>query len=541
MVIKVASVNQLRAIEAEADRKVMSYAKMMLNAGRAASRLLQERIDLSGSTVMVLLIGKGNNGGDGLVIATDLARRGAADVRLYLLEARPADDRHLSAAAESGARVTCWEDDNDAARLTQWIREADVIVDALFGIGVRLPLQGAAASLLRCVKARLSEASRKETVEVTNPAAAPDSSSRKRPYVFAVDCPSGVDCDSGLADTHTIAADATVTFIAAKWGLLTFPAAQYVGELLVSQIGIPDELPALQALATAVVDGALAAELLPPRPLDGHKGTFGKVMIVAGSSNYIGAVALAGEAAGRSGAGLITIATTKDLVTIVSSRLREPTWLPLPAVDGAIAKESNDQVVDAAQAYDALLVGCGLGLGESTRRFVWRLCAATALPGLVIDADALNALSTTSNWWAGLPADTIITPHSGEMSRLTGLSTREINRNRWCVAQQYAEAWGLVLVLKGAHTIVAAPNGQSSVIPFKSDALGSAGTGDVLAGLIAGLRGQGLGGYDSARLGAYVHALAGTIAAQEVGSSRSVIAGDVLDALGKAFGSIERA
>ena len=321
---------------------------------------------------------------------------------------------------------------------------------------------------------------------------------------------------------------------------MTFPAAATVGDLVVSQIGIPSELPALQQLQTTLVDSELAASLLPTRPLDGHKGTFGKVMLVAGSANYIGAVALAGESACRSGVGLVTVATGRKLIDIVASSLREPTWLPLSTDDGAINEGASETVLEAAHSYDALLIGCGLGLHESTRAFVRRLVDAGMQLPVILDADALNALSQQPEWWASLPAGTIITPHSGEMSRLTGLSTTQINGDRWQVARQYAAQWKVVVVLKGAHTIIAAPDGETSVIPIKTDALGTAGTGDVLAGLIAGLRAQGVNAFDCARLGAYVHALAGTIAKEVVGSSRSVIAGDVLSALGTAFEQIER-
>ena len=361
------------------------------------------------------------------------------------------------------------------------------------------------------------------------------------PFILALDCPSGVDCDSGSVDPCTISADATVTFIAAKPGLLTFPAAEKVGDLVVAPIGIPATLPELERVTTCLVEGKLAASLLPPRPQDGHKGTFGKALLVAGSRNYIGAVALAGEAACRSGVGLVTVGTTPELISIVSSGLREPTWLPLSAECGAISEQAVDKVVAAAKTYGALLIGCGLGLHDSTQAFIRKIVNAAELPPLILDADALNALSQLPDWWRILPAGAIITPHSGEMSRLTGLSTAHINRDRWNIARQYAAHWKVVVALKGAHTIVAQPNGEASVMPFKTDALGTAGTGDILAGLITGLRAQELSAYDSARLGAYVHALAGTIAAENSGSSRSVIAGDVLAALGSAFERIERA
>nr|MYD10667.1 NAD(P)H-hydrate dehydratase [Chloroflexota bacterium] len=375
--------------------------------------------------------------------------------------------------------------------------------------------------------------------DVVSPARPARGRRGRRAMVFAIDCPSGVDCDSGRADPSALAADITMTFIAAKPGLFVFPAAALVGELVVSRLGIPQDLPALERLPARVVDGALAAALLPQRPLDGHKGTFGKVMLAVGSANYIGAAALAGESACRSGAGLVTVAATSRVVGIVAGQLREPTWLPLADTEGAIAESASGALAEAAQAYQSLLIGCGLGLHKSTRAFVWRLLNADALPPLIIDADALNALSSRPDWQRTLPPHTILTPHSGEMARLTGLAMEEIQADRWRVARRFAEAWNLVVVLKGAHTIIAAPDGRASVIPFKTDALATAGTGDVLAGLIAGLRAQGAAAYESACLGAYVHALAGVLAAERVKNSRSVIAGDLLDALGDAFDQIE--
>ena len=539
-VIKVASVSELRAIEAAADRSLMPYAQMMLNAGRDASACLQRRVNIGPETRILFLIGTGNNGGDGLVMAQDLAERTAAEIRVYLLKARDFSSVPLQGAARIELPTTAYHDDRDLSRLTQWAREADVIVDALFGIGARLPLGGDAVAILDCVSECLAAMTAAAPDKVVCPARPERGQRGRRPMVFAIDCPSGVDCDSGKADPSALAADVTMTFIAAKPGLFVFPAAAFVGELVISRIGFPTDWPALQQLPAQVVDGVQAAALLPQRPLDGHKGTFGKVMLAVGGANYIGAAALAGESACRSGAGLVTVAATNQVFSIVAGQLREPTWLPLADIHGAIAEAASDALAEAAQAYQALLVGCGLGLHESTRAFVWRLLEAASLPPLVIDADALNALASRPGWPQSLPRDTIITPHSGEMARLTGLASTEIQSDRWRVARRFAEAWGVVVVLKGAHTIIAAPDGRASVIPFKSDALATAGTGDVLSGLIAGLRAQGAAAYESACLGAYVHALAGLIAAERVKSSRSVIAGDLLDALGAAFERLER-
>jgi len=515
MAIKVASVEQVRQVEAAADRRGLSYAQMMQNAGAAACQLLLERMAVGESTRVLFLIGKGNNGGDGLVMARQLAQTSKADIHLYLLEART--DEVFSAATAVGLPWTAVADDETGSVLRGLAGKADVIVDALLGIGGRPPLRAKLKTALASVREAASET---------------------KPFVLAIDCPSGSDCDRGEIDEAALPANVTISFIAAKPGVLTFPAAASVGDLVVSQIGIEDKLPELQRLSTVFMDPSLAKSLLPARPLDGHKGTFGKAMLVAGCANYIGAAALAGEAACRSGAGLVTVATTRQLVDIVASNLREPTWLPLASVDDCIAEDAVQTVIEGARGYQSLLVGCGLGLHASTQAFV-RSLLESDLPPLLLDADALNSLSRLPNFWQRLPAETILTPHSGEMARLTGRSTAEINGDRWAFARHYAERWQVVLLLKGAHTLIAAPDGRISVIPHKTDALGTAGTGDVLAGLIAGLRAQGLSAYDSARLGAYVHAQAGTIAAQAVGSSRSVIARDVLGRLGLAFAATE--
>ncbi len=538
--MKVASISQVREIEAAADRSLMSYEQMMLNAGAAASALLQRRCRISSATKITFLIGKGNNGGDGLVMAHNLALSTAADIRLYLLAPRDSADKNYQAVLSDGLSVTLAAEDHDGRQLACLIASADIIVDAVLGIGARLPLRGKAAKALKLAKDCLSQyAAKTRGRDEAMSSSACSASMTARPFILAIDCPSGIDCDTGAVAENVIAADATITYIAGKPGLFTFPAARYVGDLEISTIGIPLSLPELDQVQTSIVDASLASSLLPDRPLDGHKGTFGKIMVVAGSPHYIGAIALAAESAYRSGAGLVTVATARRLAEIIAAGLREPTWLPLPEADGAIAESAADSVVEQVGRYDALLVGCGLGSRQTTQAFLRGLLASDSLPPLVLDADALNLLSRDSRWWASLPADTIITPHPGELGRLTGLSAKEINADRWAVARQCADEWNLVLLLKGAHTLVATPDGRNSVLPFKTDALSTAGTGDVLAGLIAGLRGQGLNAFDSARLGAYVHASAGLIAAESLGSSRSVIASDVLAALGRAFAALE--
>lgn len=538
--MKVVSVKQVREIEAAVDASIMSYDQMMLNAGRAAATYLLNRLDMSKQTRITLLIGKGNNGGDGLVVAHHLAEKSPAEIRLYLLEPRSEDDRNYQAVVEDGLTIANAQDDHDNRVLKNMINSADVIIDALFGIGINLPLRDHAAKLLRTVKQLLeSETASYGDIATLDPTTPNQLPSTPKPFVFAIDCPSGVNCDTGEADTNTIVADETITFIAAKHGLFAFPAAKYVGRLILSQIGIPDNHAELANRSHFVVDNYYVKTHLPARPVDGHKYTFGKAFIVAGCKNYIGATALSGESAYRAGTGLVTIGTTESIIKAIASRLREPTFEYLPDTDGSINESAAAIVIEKSQSYTSLLVGCGLGQHQATQNFIKSLIKHDQFPPLIIDADGLNVLSTIDHWWETLPRETILTPHSGEMARLAQVTTDEINNNRWEIASQKAQEWDVVLVLKGAHTLVAAPDGRIGVIPYKSDALGTAGTGDVLAGLIAGFRAHGISAFDSAVVGAYVHALAGIIAQQQAGNSRSVLARDVLKGISGAFKQVE--
>ena len=536
--MKLLTVAETRRIEAAADESLLTYAEMMGNAGAAASKRLQSRLALNAEHIVLFLIGKGNNGGDGLVMALDLARTCPAQLRLYLVGERPEADELLASARDEGLFVANASDDRDLRLLRSLTLSADVIVDAVFGIGLRLPLRGTAAKVLSAVNRSIDERDIIAPGEANN-AADPSSLRRaRRPFVFALDCPSGVDADTGF-DSHAIRADETISFIGAKRGLLTFPGAAWVGDLVVNDIGIPSDFAPLRDIKTTVIDAATAASLLPARESDGDKRSFGRALIVAGCANYIGAVSLAAEAAYRAGCGLVTVATTDQVIGRVAGILREPTWLPLPDDDGAIAESAWEIVALAARTADSLMIGPGLGQGLSTAIFLYALLGEDKLPPLTLDADALNILSKSDKWLENVPAGSIITPHAGEMRRLTRIRDGYFDRSGYERAAQAAEVWKLIVVLKGAHTVVAAPDGRMAFSPFKSDALGTAGTGDVLAGVLAGLSASGMEAFDCARLGVYVHALAGVMASREVGSSRSVVAGDVLSSLGAAFGALE--
>jgi NAD(P)H-hydrate epimerase len=558
----------MRAIEAAADAAGYTYASLMEHAGRAAAdRALHLLAEIATPKVTVL-VGSGNNGGDGLVAGLLIAQGNPeALVRFYLLGPRPDDDPFLPVAREAELFIASATDDGDKRVLRNMIASADLVLDALFGIGVRLPLRDEAARVLRAVNQSINERRRAlpEAIRL-NPAQTGQIARPPRLYVLAIDCPSGLDCDTGAIDKNAIPADETITFIAAKPGLVTFPGAAAVGALRLANAGVPLDFKALRGETTWLVDSASVRERLPERGPDTHKGSFGRVLIVGGAVQYTGAVGLAALAAYRSGAGLVTAGVPRPVAASLAAHLLEATWLGLPHDAGVISKEATPIVMAELAQFSALLIGCGMGSEKTTADFLSALLQSQsdgrgvvkralgfgnspaadaaaaapppALPPLVLDADALNLLAGMPSWWEQLPAGTILTPHPGEMARLAKLETAAVQANRLALAREKAAAWGVILVLKGAHTLIATPAGEVAVLPFKTDALATAGTGDVLAGLIAGLLAQGLKPFEAAVVGGYVQGLAGTLAAAGQ-SSRSVIAGDVVQHIGAALNAIE--
>lgn len=535
--MKLVTAAEMQQIEREADANGLSYAQMMENAGSGLAQYIAEFYELPGQKRVMALVGSGNNGGDALVALVKLAVRGW-QACAYLNKWRPEDDPLLQRAREAAVDIYCAEDDPDYARLCSLIQSYPVLMDGLLGTGLHLPLRPRTAALIGFVQQCILGMD-------------------ERPHVVAVDCPSGVDTDTGEAAAETIPAELTVTMAAIKQGLLRFPAADLVGELLVAPIGMVDQTPTWQAVRRTAPDQAVVRCLLPRRPRYSHKGTFGTALVVAGSRNYTGAALLAGEAAYRVGAGLVTLAVPESLHAVLAGRLVEATWLLLPEEMGVISGAAAPLVLDHFNRVTAVLIGPGLGLEETTRHFLELVLSPTVhgarsrigflgqelaakplpqplpvvkVPPVVVDADGLKLLARLPDWFARLPPMSVLTPHPGEMSVLTGLSKEALQGDRIAIAEEYAARWGHVVVLKGAFTVIASPNGDTAVIPVATPALARAGTGDVLAGLIVGLRSQGVEAYDAALAGAWIHAQAGIYAAEDMGNTASVLARDVLAA-----------
>jgi len=544
--MKLLTADQMRALEQRADQSGNTYAMMMERAGKAVADAIAARIDAREKRVLVL-VGPGNNGGDGLVCARHLHDAGAR-VSLYLWK-RAADDAdaNFKLCLERQLPVARAEEDTAFETLRPLVRASDLLIDALLGTGVTRPIEGLLKDLLAAVKEELGK--KWELEELIPPSLAPRPSRR----VVAVDLPSGLNPDTGALDPAALAADLTVTFAFPKIGQLTFPGAGAVGELVVADIGIPAAWA--NPDAPDVVTARELAARLPARPPNSHKGTFGKAMLCVGSANYVGAAFLAGTAATRAGAGLTTLALARAIYPMVASALHETTFVVLPDDLGALVPDAVPVLRERLEDYDALLIGCGFGRDPKTIEFVQRLIGMGAkaktqigfsstpvekekrepLPPMVIDADALYALAQSGEWWTRLaPNAAILTPHPGEMATLCGLSTGEVQANRANVAKKFAAQWNQVVVLKGAHTVIAAPDGRATRLPFATPALATAGTGDVLAGTIVALLAQHLAPFDAAIAGAYLHGLAGVIAEREIGRA-GVVAGDLLPRLPEAI------
>ena len=516
--MKLVSVAEMIAIEQEADMGGHSYAVMMEHAGRGLAESVNSAYSYDCNTVFGL-VGVGNNGGDTLVALSYLQNWGWS-TSAYLLKPRRDADPLVARYLKAGGTLLKFSEDPGYGVLSASLRIHDVLLDGVFGTGIRLPLRGSMAATLDFVRTCIAE--------METP-----------PHVVAVDVPSGVDSDTGETASETIPAEMTVTMAAVKQGLLKFPAFEMVGDLRVVDIGLPEGLAAYDRIQREVVDAGWVGRVLPSRPLDAHKGTFGTVLVIGGSLNYSGAALLAGEMAFRSGAGWVTLAVPEPLHAALAGDFTEATWLLLPHEHGFIAADAVHIVLANLSKPTTVLIGPGFGLQETSREFISRLLSAQSnLPPLVLDADALKLLADIPGWAGRLPAPAVLTPHPGEMSILTGLSSREIQTKRIEIAERFAVQWGHVVVLKGAFTVIAAPDGRTALVPVATPALARAGTGDVLAGLIAGLRAQGMDAFESAAAGTWIHAQAGLLAADLIGTTAAVLAGDVLSAAVDVLGDL---
>jgi NAD(P)H-hydrate epimerase len=506
----------MRAVDRRAITELgIAGATLMENAGRGAADVIADRFPAlvpreRRSRPVLVVCGKGGNGGDGFVVARTLRRRGL-NVRVLLAFA-PAEIRgdaalKLAALRRAGIRPGLLGD-RDFERA---LAEASVVVDALLGTGTRGAPSDAVAN----------------AIEAINRSGRP---------VVALDIPSGLDADRGSASPATVRASVTVTFAGLKRGLLLSPGAELAGDVHVVSIGVPAGEVA-RGVTTFLLECADIAPHFPPRPRDAHKGTYGHLLLVAGSLGKTGAAALAAMAALRSGTGLVTVATPESQQPIVAGLVREPMTLSLAETPArTVAAAAHPSVVEAALSRDALAIGPGLGLEAETQDVVRRLTRDLQRP-MAIDADGLTALAGHLELLRQAPAPRCLTPHPGEMARMLGVKIGAVQDDRIETLRTFATAYRVHCVLKGAASVMGVPDGRVFLNPTGNPGMASGGTGDVLTGIVGGFLARGMEPAVALTAAVYLHGLAGDIAAARVGQE-ALVAGDVIEALPAAFAAL---
>ena len=484
---------------------------LMENAGRQAVAAMEAVYSDLLDRQIAVLCGRGNNGGDGFVIARTLVQRGA-DVAVFLI-GRVADVRgdarlNLEILGRLGVTVVEIADSQAWELHFSEVQDCTLIVDAIFGTGLKAAVSGLIESVIADVNAS----------DIP---------------VVAVDLPSGLSADSADPIGPSIEAALTITLAAPKIPLVLPPAELRAGDIVIADIGIPDEVlegvdgPHLELLTRPAM-----RELITPRSPDTHKGDFGRVLVVAGSPGKTGAAHLAATGCLRSGAGLVTVATAAPAQSILAAMAPEYMTEAIPSDAEGLDPDEVERVIDLAR--DVLAIGPGLGQGRGTREFVRRIVDRATMP-LVIDADGLNAFTGAPDRLAGREGrDVIITPHPGEMGRLVGMSTDEVQASRLDVARNFAASHHVYVVLKGHRTLIATPDNKVFINPTGNAGMATGGTGDVLAGMIAAWLAQLLDAEAACKLAVYLHGMAGDLAEADEGEV-AMTAGDLARHLGDAF------
>ncbi|MDA0263380.1 MAG: NAD(P)H-hydrate dehydratase [Chloroflexi bacterium] len=496
--MKIVTAAQMTAIEQASEKAGVSTGVLMENAGLAVAVAARDLLGGAAGRRILTLVGPGNNGADGLVAARHL-RRWGAEVTCFVVSGRPDPDPKMDLALEYGVRVIGAAEAGELGRL---LARSALVIDAVLGTGRARPLEGPVKeTMLSLARAR---------------------SAASPPNLLALDLPTGLNADTGEVDPSGVPCDITLALGYPKAGLLNFPGTEHAGELRVLDIGVPPNLPEETEIDLELLDRRWVADRLPQRPLNSHKGTFGHVLVIAGSRNYVGAAYLASQAAVRSGAGLTTLASPESVYPIAAAKSTEPIHLPLPEdSEGRVNLQAAEVIFNGSRRYSNILVGCGLGLSDGVTKFVEALLFNNANRGVpvLVDADGLNNLARIYGWPERVQGPITLTPHPGEMATLTGLSNAEVQQNRVAVAREYAAKWNVCLTLKGANTVIAQPDGMVRVAPFANPGMATGGTGDVLSGIIAGLAAQGLSPSEAACCGVYIHGEAGRQMVSRLGSA----------------------
>ena len=478
---------------------------LMENAGKSATEIIIKTVPESIQTkTCVILCGSGNNGGDGFVVAR-LLQNVTKKVVIILADSIPkTKDATVNYEKCKDIGIEIFDAQFDLQRAIIEISKANIIVDAVYGIGFHGSLPEKVAEIL-------------------------SSANDANAFRFSLDIPSGADANTGDADKNTFSADVTISFGATKLGTLLYPCKTYCGEIKVADIGLFESaFDNIGAVLLSITENQMP-HILPERKPDSHKGTYGKLLIIAGSKNMSGAAALSVLSALKSGVGICTLASTKTVIDRVASNIYEPTYITLPENNvGGISADAVSILEKEIDKYDAVCFGMGVGNTADTKTLLANIlnCARKTL---IIDADGINALSSCIDLCKDTTAKIILTPHVGEMSRLTGKTILEINENRINIANDFVKENFVTLVLKGANTIVASAN-ETYINTTGNCGLSTGGSGDVLTGIIGSLSAQGLNPLTSCLAGVFLHGKAADVATENIGKA-SLLPTDVINTL----------
>lgn len=481
---------------------------LMENAALKVVEEIKQTLETIGGKTVYIFAGKGNNGGDAFAVARHLYNKGAR-VKVFVT----ADKSDIKGDAEINLKIL----ENMKVQVEELTREqqlkkakneladASLVIDGIFGTGLKGNVRGIAGSVIDMVNA-------------------------SGKTVIAIDIPSGVSGETGQVLGKCIRADKTVTFALPKIGLIVHPGCEFSGELVTADIGIPAEAIDEMDIKTHLIDMEYVMSVLPARKVQSNKGDYGKVLVITGSPGMTGAGILAGSAALRTGAGLVYMGVPSSLANVYDACLTEAVTIPLEDNgSGCLSDDSIKQAVGQLRGKTVAAIGPGLSVNEGIVKLLGEIISNSDIP-LVLDADALNAISRDVQLLAGLKAEAVLTPHPGEMSRLTGMSIEEIQNDRIGAAREFSCKWNVIVVLKGSRTVVAMPDGTVYINPTGNSGMATGGSGDVLTGIISGLISQGLKPSDAAIAGVYIHGQAGDRAAEEKGEY-GMIAGDILSML----------
>jgi NAD(P)H-hydrate epimerase len=487
---------------------------LMEKAGQKVANIAKKELEDLGKKNVLVICGKGNNGGDGFVTSSILYKSGFNVLNYYIddpLKLKEPSKTSFDKAKLTG--LTLKKVEEDLIQFKEDLQNCDFVIDAIFGTGLKRPVKGIYLEIINLIN-------------------------NANKYVLSIDIPSGVNGDSGEVLNTAVKANITVTLQTYKFGLLNYPGASYVGDIKCVDIGIPQDLIE-KCCKIYFVDDEWVLKRLPKRKAYAHKGDAGKLFVIAGSPGFTGAAYMCSMSALMGGAGVVTLVIPEGLNAVMETKLTEVMTLPLPQTkDGTLAISALPKILNEVKKFDCLAIGPGISLNEETSDLVISLVKNLKIP-LVIDADAITILSKNLEVLRDSKSPIVITPHPGELSRLLHIDKVRL-KDRLELNREISKKIKKISVLKGARTLISNPEGETFVNLTGSPAMATAGSGDVLVGLIGSLIVQGVDPYDAAIMGTYLHGLAGDMAVKEVGQ-RSLIATDIMNKIPDTFLRIEGA